>query len=47
MIATSLTDTQGIVAIAAAALAVVALLGCVALALSVRRLRSRAEGRAG
>ena len=40
MIATSLTDTQGIVAIAAVAIAVVALVGCVALALSVRRLRS-------
>jgi hypothetical protein len=40
MIATSLTDTQGIVAIAAAALAVVALLGCAALALSGRRLRA-------
>jgi hypothetical protein len=37
--ATSLTDTQGIVALAAAAVAVVALLGCGALALSVRRLR--------
>ncbi len=40
MIATSLTDTQGIIAIAAAALAVVALLGCAALALSLRRLRT-------
>jgi Protein of unknown function (DUF4446) len=39
MSATDLTDTQGIIAIAAAALAVVALLGCAALALSVRRLR--------
>jgi hypothetical protein len=39
-VATSLTDTQGIVAIAAAAIAVAALLGCVALALSVRRLRA-------
>ncbi len=39
MIATSLTDTRGIIAIAAAAIAVVALMGCVALALSVRRLR--------
>ena len=39
MAAASLTDTQGIVAIAAAAVAVVALVGCVALALSVRRLR--------
>ena len=40
MVATSLTDTQGIVAIAAAAAAVVALLGCLALALSLRRLRA-------
>ncbi len=40
MIATSLTDTQGILAIAAGVLAVIALLGCAALALSVRRLRS-------
>ncbi len=37
--ATSITDTQGIVAIAAAALALGALLGCVALSISVRRLR--------
>src|SRR5271154_3297834 len=37
--ATSITDTQGIVAIAAAAVALVALLGCAVLALSVRRLR--------
>lgn len=37
--ATSIIDTQGIVAIAAAALAVGALLGCVALSMSVRRLR--------
>ena len=35
----AVTDTQGIVAIAAAAVAVVALLGCVALSVSVRRLR--------
>ena len=35
----TLTDTQGIVALAAAAVAVVALLGCCALALTVRRLR--------
>ncbi len=35
----SVTDTQGIIAIAAAAAAVVALLGCVALSMSVRRLR--------
>ncbi len=37
--AAALTDTQGIVAIAAAAVAVVALLGCAALSASVRRLR--------
>lgn len=37
--AAAITDTQGIVAIAAAALAVVALLACAALAISVRRLR--------
>jgi len=37
--ATSITDTQGIVAIAAVALALGALLGCVALSMSVRRLR--------
>jgi uncharacterized membrane protein YecN with MAPEG domain len=35
----SITDTQGIIAIAAAAAAVVALLGCLALSISVRRLR--------
>src|SRR5271155_2287951 len=35
----SVTDTQGIIAIAAAAAAVVALLGCVALSVSLRRLR--------
>jgi hypothetical protein len=35
----SITDTQGIVALAAAAVALVALLGCVALSVSVRRLR--------
>ena len=40
MAASSLTDTQGIVAIAAAAVAVVALVGCLALTLSVRRLRA-------
>ena len=40
MTAASLTDTQGIVAIAAAGIAVAALLGCAALALSVRRLRA-------
>jgi len=38
--AASITDTQGIVAIAAGALALVALVGCTALAISVRRLRS-------
>jgi len=38
MIAT-VTDTQGIIAIAAAAVAAIALLGCCALAVSVRRLR--------
>jgi hypothetical protein len=37
--AATITDTQGIIAIAAAAVAVLALVGCVALALSVRRLR--------
>jgi Protein of unknown function (DUF4446) len=37
--AASITDTSGIIAIAAAAVALVALLGCVALLLSVRRLR--------
>jgi hypothetical protein len=40
MTAASLTNTQGIIAIAATAIAVAALLGCVALALSVRRLRA-------
>jgi hypothetical protein len=35
----TLTDTQGIVAIAAAAVAVLALLACAALALGMRRLR--------
>jgi hypothetical protein len=35
----AITDTQGIVAIVAAALAIVALLACAALALAVRRLR--------
>jgi hypothetical protein len=38
--AASLTDTQGIIAIAAAAVAVVALAGCVAVAVGVRRLRA-------
>jgi hypothetical protein len=37
--ATSITNTAGIIAIVACGLAVVALLGCVALAVSVRRLR--------
>ncbi len=40
MAASSLTDTQGIIAVAAAAIAVVALMGCVALAFSLRRLRA-------
>ncbi|HXA53335.1 MAG TPA: DUF4446 family protein [Solirubrobacteraceae bacterium] len=39
-LASSLTDTQGIVALAAGAVAVVALLGCAALALALRRLRA-------
>jgi hypothetical protein len=38
--ATSLSEPQGIVAIAAAAVAVVALLACLALALGLRRLRA-------
>ncbi len=37
--AASITDTQGIIAIAAAAGAIVALLGCATLSMSVRRLR--------
>src|SRR5947209_4933485 len=37
--AATLTDTQGIVALAASGVAAVALIGCVALALTVRRLR--------
>ncbi len=37
--ATSLTDTHGIIAIAAGAAAVVALIGCLALWISLRRLR--------
>ncbi len=37
--AASLTDTHGIIAIAAAAAAVVALIGCVILAVSLQRLR--------
>lgn len=36
----SITNTQGVIAIAAAAVAVVALLACVALAVSLRRLRA-------
>ncbi len=35
----SVTDTQGVIAIAAGAVAIVALLSCVALGVSVRRLR--------
>jgi len=35
----TITNTQGIIAIAAGAVAVVALLGCIALSISVRRLR--------
>jgi hypothetical protein len=35
----SITDTQGIIAIVAAAVAMAALLGCVALSVTVRRLR--------
>jgi hypothetical protein len=38
-LATKLTETQGIIAIAAAAVAVVALICCVALMLSTRRMR--------
>jgi hypothetical protein len=38
--AASLTDTQGIIALAAAAIAVVALVGCAVLALGLRRLRA-------
>jgi Protein of unknown function (DUF4446) len=37
--ATSITDTQGIIAIVAAGVAVLALLGCLALTLRMRRLR--------
>jgi len=36
----SITNTQGIIAIAAAAVAVVALMGCAGLALALRRLRA-------
>jgi Protein of unknown function (DUF4446) len=38
--ATSLTDTQGIIALAAAAVAVLALLACLALLVALRRLRA-------
>jgi Protein of unknown function (DUF4446) len=38
--AASLTDTQGILALAAAAIAVGALVGCVVLSFSIRRLRT-------
>ena len=41
----SITNTQGIIAMAAAAVACVALVACLVLALSVRRLR-REIGRA-
>lgn len=37
--AATITDTQGIIAIAAGAVAVLALLGCIALSVSVRRLQ--------
>jgi hypothetical protein len=37
--AAAITDTQGVIAIAAAALAAIALLACASLALTVRRLR--------
>jgi hypothetical protein len=37
--AASITDTQGIIAIAAAAVALLALLGCLGLALGLRRMR--------
>ncbi len=40
VVAATITDTQGIIAIAAGALAVVALITCVALAWSVRQLRT-------
>jgi hypothetical protein len=39
MAVTSITDTQGIIAIAAAAAALIALFGCAALMLKLRRLR--------
>ena len=38
-LAAKITDTQGIVALAAAAVAVIALISCVALMLSIRRMR--------
>jgi hypothetical protein len=38
-VATTLTDTQGIIALAAGAVAVIALLVCLALAIGMRRLR--------
>jgi hypothetical protein len=40
MPASSLTDTQGIVALAAAAVALLAIVGCVAIAISLRRMRA-------
>ncbi len=40
MIAASITDTQGLLAIAAAAAALIALIACAALSVSIRRLRS-------
>lgn len=40
MLAASLTDTQGIVALAAGAVAVLALLGCIALLIGLRRVRA-------
>jgi Protein of unknown function (DUF4446) len=40
MLAASLTNTQGIIAIAAAAIAMLAILCCAALSLSLRRLRN-------
>lgn len=40
MAAASLTDTQGIIALAALAVAVLALIGCLALMRSLRRMRS-------
>jgi hypothetical protein len=40
-VSATVTDTQGIIAIAAAAAAVAALIGCLALALALRRLHAR------